>query len=747
MRGKKGFALTPRFATARVMLYHQSKRAFAATPALSLAAISAALAAAPAFAQEAEPADDHLHNRGVNAAGEIVVSAIGVTQLDVLAGSSVLEGVDLQRNHEGQIGDMLAKVPGVSATSFSPGASRPVLRGFQGERVRVLVDGIGTTDVSNTSVDHATTIDPLTAERIEVLRGPAVLLFGSQAIGGAVNVIDKRIPLRRMDEAFHLDTAGSLDTAFDLREAGASLDLPVGRNFVVHASGGWRETDDMRVPGFVLSESLRADLLADAAEEEEEGELEEAAELREAAGARDVLFNSGTRTWSANAGFGLFAGESTLGAAVGWYDTRYGVPLRPGAGHHHHGEEEGEGEEHEGEEHEGEGEEAEVITIDLHQFRADLRGRLALGDGFFEALNTRVGYSNYTHTEFEGAEVGTVFDVKGMEARAVLEQANRNGWRGSLGVQYYYRDFDAFGAEAYVPKNRTDQFAVFGLQEVPLGPVQLELAARYENTQVEARSIGAERSFSTFSGAVGLAHETESGLRFGINGHRAERAPSAEELYSNGPHIATQAFEVGDPNLKTERAWGVEAFMRGRIGLASVNVAVFRNWFDNYVYLNETGEEEDELPVFQYLQGSVDYLGVEGEVSVPLVDSGPFRLIADLRGDYIKAELSDGSPLPRIPPLRLLGALEAQTEMFDVRGEVEWFDDQNRVAAFETPTEGFTRVNASIAWKPLRGTRDVTVMLQGNNLFDTEGRRHASFTKDFVPLAGRNVRLSVRTSF
>ncbi|MFN4021201.1 MAG: TonB-dependent receptor, partial [Erythrobacter sp.] len=191
-----------------------------------------------------------------------------------------------------------------------------------------------------------------------------------------------------------------------------------------------------------------------------------------------------------------------------WYDTRYGVPLRPGAGHHH-GEEEATAQTAGGED---QGEES--VSIALEQFRADLRGRLALGDGLFEALTARVGFSDYTHTEFEGAEVGTVFDVKGMEARAVLEQANRNGWRGSLGVQYYYRDFDANGAEAYLPKNRTDQFAVFGLQEIPLGAVQLELAARYEGTKIKSQPIGANLSFDTFSGAVGLAHETGQGLRF-----------------------------------------------------------------------------------------------------------------------------------------------------------------------------------------------------------------------------------------
>lgn len=679
-----------------------------------------------------------------------MVTAQGLEQLDVLAGTSVVEGVELQRNLNGQIGEVLAKLPGVSATSFSPGASRPVLRGFTGERVKVLVDGIGAIDVSNTSDDHAVSIDPLTAERIEVLRGPAVLLYGSQAIGGAVNVIDKRIPLRQLEEPFHLDALVAADTAYDLREGAASLDLPAGDNFVFHVDGSYRNTDDFEIAGFSVAPDLRADLLADAAEEEEEGEFEEADELREAAGQRGVLPNSGTETWSANAGFAFFADGSDMGASIGIYDTRYGVPGRPGTGHHHghdhdhdHDHDHGHGDE------EGHSEEAEeeLVSIDLRQYRADFRGSLDLGSGFFSALNTRVGFSDYTHTEFEGDEVGTVFEVKGLEARAVLEQANRDGWRGSIGTQYYFRDFDAFGAEAYVPKNRTDQIALFALQEVPFGPVQLELAGRYEKTDVGSSDLGVDRSFDAFSGAVGLAYETFGGLRFGVNGSRVERAPSAEELFSNGPHIATQAFEVGNPDFATESAWGVEAYVRGRLGPATVNLAVFRNWFDDYIYLIDTGEEEDELPVFQYLQNQADYFGVEGEISLPLVQGDGFGLTADLRGDYIKAEVDDGTPLPRIPPLSLLGALEAEMGRFDARAEVQWFDEQDEVAPFETTTDSFTHVNASLAWRPLQGADNVTVLLQANNIFDVTGRRHASFTKDFVPLAGRNFKLSVRTSF
>ena len=726
------------------MLYHYPRgRALRFFAGVSLGVLSAT----PAFSQTAEqpvrgeesqpPLEDDLHNRAEDYSGQIVVSTRGLKQLDILAGTSVLEGAELQRETTGQIGDVLDKLPGVSSSGFSPGASRPILRGFSGERVRTLIDGIGTIDASNTSDDHAVAIDPLTTERIEVLRGPAVLLYGSQAIGGAVNVIDKRIPRRVPDEAIHIDALGSFDSVNDQTLLGGSIDLPIGGGFVVHADGGYRDAGDLTVPGYVLSDTLRADVLADAEEEAAEGHADEAAELRELAERRGRLPNSFARAWSANAGFAFFAGESNLGASVGWYDTTYGVPERPGAGHAH---EEGEAEEEEGAE-EG------PVTIGLRQFRADLRGELALGDGFLDRLITRVGYTDYTHTEFEGDEVGTVFDVNGIEARAEFIQNDSGPLRGSFGAQYYFRDFQAIGAEAFVAPNRTDQFGLFALQEVDIGPVQLEAAGRYERTSVRSAELGIDRDFNGFSGALGLAHETSGGLRFGLNGTRVQRAPSGEELFANGPHIATQAFEIGDPNLKMEKAWGVEAYARGRVGPAQVSLAVFQNWFDDYIYLSETGEEEDGLPVFAFLQDDAKYFGIEGEVSLPFVEREGLKLLADVRGEFVRAELDDGSPLPRIPPLSLLGALEAQTDAFDARVEVEWFAEQDRVAAFESPTDDFTFVNASLAWKPLRGNGSVTILGQVDNIFDVEGRRHASFTKDFVPLGGRNFKLSARLSF
>ncbi|MBX7528005.1 TonB-dependent receptor [Qipengyuania vesicularis] len=716
--------------------------------AASLSLIAVAIAA-PAVAQgqptddaseseEISATEDDLHNRRISPDGTIIVSAEGLRQFDLLAGASVIEGEELAENMAGQLGEVLASQPGVTATGFAPGASRPILRGFSGERVKVLIDGIGAIDVSNTSADHAVSIDPLTAESIEVLRGPAVLLYGSQAIGGAVNIIDKRIPRRLGDEAIHIDALLRADTASDLREGGASLDVPLGGGFVAHVDGVYRETDDLEVPGFVLSSDLRADLLADAAEEEAEGEFEEAEELREAANAEGTLFNSGTETWALNGGLAFFRNGSTLGVSVGVYDTFYGVPILPGAHHHEEGEEGGgEAEEEEG---------PETVSIGLRQYRADMRGDFLLGDGFFQRLKLRAGYSDYTHTEFEGDEVGTVFDVEGIEARAELVQNPDGALRGSIGTQLYIRDFAAEGAEAYVAPNNTEQLSFFALQEYGNGPLQLEGALRLELTDVKSVPLGVERDFQSVSGAIGLAYDVTPEFRTGVNLSRVARAPSAEELFSEGPHIATQQFEIGDVDLKLEKAWGVEVFARGSLGPVDLSLAAYRQWFDDFIYLSETGEEEDELPVFVYLQEGATYTGIEGEMAWTFLDTPGLDLTADVRASYIDAELDNGFNVPRIPPLSLLGALEADAGNLTLRGEVEWFGDQDEVAPFETATEGFTFVNASATWRPFEDDPTLAVILKAENIFDETGRRHSSFTKEFVPLAGRNISVAVRLS-
>ncbi len=684
-----------------------------------------------------EPALDDLHS-------VIVVTAAGMDRLDMIAGTSVITGMELQRESNGQVGEVLASLPGVTASGFAPGASRPVLRGFGGERVRVLTDGIGSLDASGASADHAVVADPLIADRIEVLRGPAVLLYGSQAIGGAVNVITKRIPPRIPDEPMHIDALAGFDSASNLREGGISLDAPIGRYFAVHFDGSYRNTDDIEIPGFAASPSLRADLLADATEEEEEGHLDEAEELREAADIRDVLPNSYTETYSLGTGIALHSGSSNLGVSFDYFDTSYGVPGLPGGGHAHH---------HEDDDHDDDvEEEGEVpVSIGMKRYRVDLRGALDLGTGFFDEVQTRWGWSDYTHTEFEGDEIGTVFDVQGVEGRVELVQSRRSFaggmLSGALGAQYSHVDFEATGEEAFIPPNVTETFSLFTLQELDFDRFELELGGRFETTSIEAEVMGQDRSFDTFSAAAGASYALIGDFRAGLNLSRTQRAPSAQELFASGPHIATQQFELGDPDLNVESSWGSEAYLRGEIGEVKINASIYRNWFDDFIYLSATGDEEDGLPVYAFRQQDADQWGVEGQITFPVWEGDDFSLLGDLRGDYTRAELSDDNAVPRIPPLSLSGALEARWAHFDLRGEVEWHDDHTFTAASETATDGFTFVNMSVAWHPFEGDDNLTFMAQVDNVFDTEGRRASSFTKDFVPLAGRNFRLSARASF
>jgi iron complex outermembrane receptor protein len=699
----------------------------------SLAAISIALSV-PAFAQqagssgasEAAPQTDDFHGTE-----EIVVTAPYVERLDILSGTSAVTGDVLAEKTRAQLGDILSSLPGVSATSFSPGASRPVLRGYQGNRVAVLTDGIGNIDASNTSADHAVTIDTLTVERIEVLRGPAVLLFGGQAVGGAVNALDKRIPRSVPDEAVHVDALAGYGSAARDWSGGASVDVPLTDRVVVHLDGSYRNSDDMRTGGYVFAPSLRSELLDFATRQAGAGNTAGAAETRGIANERGRIPNSAVKTWTAAGGAAFIDEGGNLGISYSIYDTNYGVPDRPATAFAATSGSIA----------------ATPVTIGMRQYRADFRGELNLGDGLFDKLRLRAGYADYTHTEFEGDEIGTVFISQGIEGRAELIQNDRGGWRGASGVQYQTRDFEAIGAEAFVPPNKSRQYGLFTLQEFTVGNLDAEVAVRFDSAELRADTIGISRSFNNFSGAFGLGYHIGD-LKIGANLSRTGRAPAVEELFSNGPHIATQAFEVGDPLLKSERAWNGELYARYDTPGSAFSLTLYTNRFDNFIYEAETGLVEDDLPVFQYFQNDAKVWGVEFQGSKNVASFGDVDLKVDAVADYTRAKISAGAGnVPRIPPLRLLGGVELNGARFDLRGEVEWSDAQTKTALFETATDGFTLVNATATWRPFGSDQNIALIASANNIFDVVARRSASFTKDFVPLSGRDFRLSARVSF
>ncbi|HKX22966.1 MAG TPA: TonB-dependent receptor [Rhizorhapis sp.] len=651
----------------------------------------------------------------------VVTGVFQRSQQDILSGTSVLSGVDLVRDLKPTIGDTLTSQPGVSATSFGPNASRPILRGFQGERVRVLTDGIGSFDVSNTSVDHAVVINPLTADRIEVLRGPSALLFGSAAIGGVVNVVDSRIPRLVPDEPIHLEGIATYGSAADERSISTALDAPLSDKLVFHLDGSYSKTDDLDTGSHILTPSLRAEAAASS-----DPAIAALADLK------GKLPNSASETWNVAGGLALITEGGNLGFSVSHFDSLYGVPVRysldPSV-------------------------EAEQVRLDMKQTRADLRAEIDAGGGILDKIRFRAGFADYQHSELEETgEVGTTFFNQGLEARLELLQAKRGGWEGAVGGQMLIRHFDVEGEEKFLPKNETRQLGLFTLQSLDLGKLRAEAGARYEYSDVSASAdsdIGnpaLKRTFNSFSGSLGASYALAEGWRLGINGSHSQRAPSAEELFANGPHAGTQSSEVGDPNLEKEKSWGIEATLHGSGDGYSFSASAYHSWFDNYIYDERTGLIEDDLPVFQYRQGKARYYGFEAEGSVKLAQLGGFAVNLDGLADYVRARIVNVGPAPRIPPLRMLAGLEAQSERLQGRLEVEHVWDQKRLALNETPTDDYTLVNASISFKPI-ADNGTTIVLSANNIFDVEARRHASILKDYAPLAGRDFRISTRFMF
>ena len=671
----------------------------------------------------------------------IVTAPVQQSERDVLQGTSVLTGEALTRDLRPSIGETLARLPGVSATSFGPTASRPILRGFQGERIRVLSDGIGAIDVSNTSVDHAVVIDPLLAERIEVLRGPSALLFGSSAVGGVVNAVDTRIPRERPANGYRVRGIATYGSAANERSIESAGDVAVGANLVLHADGSYLKAGDLRIGGYALSPVARAAVLSQVGRPQTPAPGEDPIDFAASAAIRDKLPNSAAETWTAGAGASIITDTGQLGVSYSHYDSLYGVPIRYAT---------------------AVGQEQEAPRLDIVQNRVDLRGEVETGGGVLDRIRVRVGHATYRHYELEeDGSVGTAFYNNGTEGRLELVQAKKGGWSGASGVQYFNRLFDVQGDEAFLPRNETNQTGLFTVQQLDLGGFKAEGGVRYEWTDLTAKNDPAQRffagrrSFQALSASLGGSYGVTDTVRLGVNASHTERAPSGEELFANGAHGGTQAYELGNPDFRLEKSWGVEATAHVHAERFNLDASAYYNWFTNYISDNQVDQaicaaaaapsgRDADLPCFQSQQGDARYYGGEGDLSGQVFTVGETRINADVLGDYVHANIVDLGPVPRIPAARVLGGVEAQNDLFTARAEIEHVFDQNRIAAFETTTDDYTLVNASISLAPFGRASKTQLLLSANNLFDATARRASSFLKDFAPLAGRDLRATLR---
>ena len=646
---------------------------------------------------------------------ELVVSA-GSTparRSETYQPTSALAGWDLNRDAESSLGATLAEAPGVTASYNGPGSSRPIIRGLGGDRVKILEAGVGSGDVSSQGPDHAVGIEPMTAERIEIVRGPASLLYSSGAMGGVVNVIDARIP-REMPTGFVTGSVmGLAGSVADERTGSFELNGG-GGTFAWHMSGLKRKTGDYAIPGFAEHEHP--------GESPPEGGSEPFG----------ILPNSAVETERGAVGLSWVGRAGYFGVAVSGLNNDYGVP-----GHGHDEAPPAEPPVAE-----------EGVVIGMEQRRIDAEGTWRFSEGAVRAIQGRFGYADYQHTEFEGDVIGTRFMNQQWEGRLEMDHNLFELLSGSFGLQLGARDFEALGEEAFVPPSEMLDFATFLFQELERESVKFQVGARAEGRRAEEKPNSLERRLFGFSFSGGMNWSLTERLSLAVTGARSQRLPSLEDLFSDGPHAATFAYEIGDADLDPETAYAFDATLRLTEGLVRLEASGFANLFNGFIYQEFTGEEAEGFPVLQTVQGDASFLGGEGSVEFDLVHLGKHHLLVEGWGDYVRAELREsGEALPRIPPLRFGSRLRYNGGTIRADLGLTTVTTQDRVSPMEEETSGYSMLDLSLGYRLFTGGVTHDFIVRGSNLTNQEARNHTSFLKEVAPLPGREIRFTYRVHF
>jgi len=673
---------------------------------------------------------------------------------------NVISGDDLKLKQASTLGETLKNEVGVHSNFYGSVASSPIIRGLDGPRVLITQNGLDAGDASRVGADHAVSTETSTASQIEVLRGPATLFYGSGAIGGVVNVVDNRVPTSSDTIAEWLlqynDVSDEKQSSFSLQTGNDS--------FAVHLDGFWRDSGDYKLP---------KDFDAHAHEEEHEEEEHD----EESEETPSHLANSASKSNGFTLGSSYLFEQGYIGFSYGTMNRDYGIP-----GHAHHEEEEI----HEQEEHE------EGTRAEMQQDRLQLLSEVNFKQNFIKQLATKFAYTDYQHQEIEGGQVGTTFTNKSIEMKADLYHQEYQGWQGAWTLHFKDSDFKAIGEEAFTPPSSTTSFAIAWLEEKHFDNVLLQLGARIERVSIEAtegslnvpvddhaHNLGSisldKQGLTPFSASTGLVWNYQAGYNIGMSIALSQRSPSAAELFSFGPHIGTNTFEVGAmyelaqegdeihvelssqaPELET--SYSIDLTWRKFEGDFGFVVSAFYNHVNDYYYQQDTGLffdgehddhelEEDEhnegLPILIYQQDDVDMYGAEAELFYQI--TSPLK--ASIFGDYIKAQLSDGGNLPRTPPMRIGGLLQYQGNSYDGELSVNRYFEQNDIAPIETVTDGYTMIDMNMNYYLDGFANDLVIYAKANNLTDEVAKVHSSFLKDIAPLPGRNFSVGIRGSF
>jgi iron complex outermembrane recepter protein len=616
---------------------------------------------------------------------------------------NVLSGENLQNASAATLGETLSGQLGVSSSSFGPGVGLPVIRGQSDNRVKVMQDSVGSMDASAASPDHAVTLEPLLANKIEVLRGPAALRYGSGAIGGVVNVLDNRIPSELPDGI----TGGA-----ELRNASANnetvgvakLNAAAG-DFAFHIDGVKRSSDDLDIPGFALKHPEDP-----------------------ATATKGYIPNTDAKSTSGTLGASYISGEDFIGISVNKLDNNYGVPSN------------------------GNGDDEELVRIDMHQTRYDLKGEFNDPFDGIQKISARLGHNDYRHTEMENGEPGTKFTNDAYEGRVELihnpfELFDLN-WNGAIGVQAAKSDFAAIGEEAFIPKSNISSLGIFIVEETKHNNFTYELGAR-----ADSQKIKPDANFGTSNGST-ISHDSLNlsatttwhftpDQQFSLGIAQSQRAPSVEELLANGPHPATGSYLIGDEKLKEESSTNVEFGYHWHHDNFQFTTNIFYNRVKDFIYASNLDEIIDELAAYQYTQDEATFKGFEVELKIPFSNYWNLRLFSD----KVRATLDEGGDLPRITPMRFGGSVDFNFNQWSANLSATHVAKQDHPGLYETTTDSYNRIDARIDYTFNTSGTDYTLFAKVTNLGNAEIRNASSYLRDTAPEAGRSLQVGARMTF
>lgn len=658
----------------------------------------------------------------------VTATPLGSSLFELVDPANVLQGEGLRLKRQPTLGETLAQEVGVSASYFGPNASRPIIRGLGGFDIRLLNNGLGILDASASSPDHAVALSPFAIERIEVVRGVATVMYGGNSIGGVVNTIDSRIAEAGVAKPVSGAASYQFGSQDNLNAGGARVDVGNER-FVLHADLYKTDNHDLRIPGHAWSPRTQA--------------------ARGGPGPYGTLPNSRGNSESYGVGGSLILGDrGYAGLSYGEFKTNYGTVAEPN------------------------------VTIDLKQTAWNLAGELRNTIPGLDALRVKYGYTDYQHTEFDSGEPGTVFRSSGYNLRVEGLHAKIGPFQGAVGLEFVNFDFSALGDEAFVPNSKNQSVAGFLYEELPYQQWKLSFGGRIASAKVEADEFTAaglptdSRTFTPWSGAAGAFYAFNKEWGLGANLQYTQRTPTFQELYADGPHVATNAFEVGTSALDKVESTSIDLTLKQQSDLYTSSVGAFYTSFANFVglfptgiYRNPedrsvapdaspivdpvTGEEVIPLEQFNYNQVKARFYGLEAQVEFLVWRSGGNRVTMNLQADYVNAtDRSNGQPLPFIPPFRFGTTLAYQRAAFSASLGGLFAATQNRVPQFQTATTGYANVFANASYKFDVGRAvGLEAFLQGTNLLDQTIRYSTSNLKDIAPLGRRAVMVGVRGTF